>query len=396
MKLGVKKELQRELALEIAHSAPDIGVRAGGDPLHPLYRNLRVVSFASWDILGLVQRRELVTQAVQATTELGVSPSAYRFSGALSQSHVQCEQRIAQFFLAESATLFSTRNQAVLTTITALCSEGVVVLGSTLTTLPLADACTLVGAEYCEFDSESQLRSLLERYALAKRVFIVVESLSLVTGEVLDMQSVVAAAEISGAWLLIDDSGLVGISGMRGAASAENVPGSPALLGRLAGFSCAPSANCAAVVGPVELKELLTKRSRYLRFEQPPSAASARSLQVALDTIEVALSVRERLAVRSKLVSTALSAQGWRVLGGGELPVLSLWCDSVALSQSIQEAMLQRGILVDSIPAKGIRKNGAVVRILLSFMHSDSEIEKLLEGLAEVRKRLFAVDIASG
>jgi 7-keto-8-aminopelargonate synthetase-like enzyme len=58
--------------------------------------------------------------------------------------------------------------------------------------------------------------------------------------------------------------------------------------------------------------------------------------------------------------------------------------------------MLQRGILVDSIPAKGVRKNGAVVRILLSISHSDSEIEKLLEGLAEVRKRLFAVDIASG
>ena len=70
MKLGVKKELQRELALEIAHNAPDIGVRAGSDPLHPLYRNLRVVSFASWDLLGLVQRRELVTQAVQATLEL--------------------------------------------------------------------------------------------------------------------------------------------------------------------------------------------------------------------------------------------------------------------------------------------------------------------------------------
>jgi 7-keto-8-aminopelargonate synthetase-like enzyme len=150
------------------------------------------------------------------------------------------------------------------------------------------------------------------------------------------------------------------------------------------------------VVGPVELKELLTKRSRYLRFEQPPSAASARSLQAALDTIEVSLSVRERLAVRSKVVSTAVGAQGWKVLGGGELPVLSLWCDSVSLSQSIQEAMLQRGILVDSIPAKGVRKNGAVVRILLSISHSDSEIEKLLEGLAEVRKRLFAVDIVSG
>ncbi len=396
MKLGVKKELQRELALEIAHSAPDIGVRAGKDPLHPSYRNLRVVSFASWDLLGLVQRRELVLAAEQAARDFGAAPSAGRFAGGLSQGHVQCEQRIAQFFLSESATLFSTRNQAVLTTITALCSEGVVVVGQTLTTLPLADACTLVGADYCEFDSEAQLRSLLERYALAKRVLVVIESLSLVTGETIDLQSVVAAAELAGAWLLIDDSGLVGLSGLRGAASAEVAPGSPALLGRLAGFGYVPSANCAAVVGPVELKELLTKRSRYLRFEQPPSAAAAATIQSSLDVIELSLSARERLTVRSKVVSSALVAQGWRVFGGGELPVLSLWCDSVAIAQSIQEAMCQRGIIVDAIPAKGVRKNGAVVRILISVAHTDAEVEKLLEGLGEVRKRLFASEIGLG
>jgi 7-keto-8-aminopelargonate synthetase-like enzyme len=78
------------------------------------------------------------------------------------------------------------------------------------------------------------------------------------------------------------------------------------------------------------------------------------------------------------------------------VPVLSLWCDSVAVAHSIQDALLQRGVLVDSIPAKGTRRNGAVVRILISVVHADSDIEKLLEGLGEVRKRLFASDSVLG
>jgi 8-amino-7-oxononanoate synthase len=396
VRLSVKKELQRELALEIAQGVPDIGVRAGLDPLHPVHRSTPVVSFASWDLLGLVQRREIAAASVQALSEFGSSPSSNRFAGALTAAHLQAEQRVAQFFLAESATLFSTRNQAVLTTITALCSEGVVVIGSTLTTLPLADACTLVGAEYVEFDGEAQLRLLLEKYAFAKRVLVVVESLSLVTGAACELGLIAAAVEASSAWLLLDDTGLLGISGLRGAGSAETIANSPSLLGRLAGFSNVPSVNCAAVAGCAELKELLTRRSRYLRFEQPPSASAARSLQASLDAIELLLSTRERLAVRSKVVFGSLIAQGWKVVGAGDLPVLSLWCDSVAVAHSIQEALLQRGILVDSIPAKGIRKNGAVVRILLSIAHTDSEIEKLLEGLGEIRKRLFASDSVLG
>ncbi len=396
VRLGVKKELQRELALEIAHGASDIGVRAGLDPLHPVHRSSPVVSFASWDLLGLVQRREIATAAAQALSEFGTSPSSSRFSGALTSAHQQAEQRVAQFFLAESATLFSTRNQAVLTTITALCSEGVAVIGSSLTTLPLADACTLVGAEYVEFDGDVQLRALLEKFAFAKRVLVVVESLSLVTGAACDVGLIAAAAEAGGAWLLLDETGLVGLSGLRGAGSAETLPSSPSLLGRLVGFSNAASVNCAAVVGCLELKELLARRSRYLRFEQPPSASAARAVHASLDAIELLLSTRERLSMRAKFVSGCLIAQGWKVIGSGDLPVLSLWFDSVAAAHSIQEALLQRGVLLDSIPAKGFRKNGAVVRILLSVAHTDSEVESLLEGLAEIRKRLFASDSVLG
>ena len=178
MKLEIKAELLKELALESATPSPDIGLRAGVDPFHPTFRGRAVVSFASWDLLDLHRRREVSASLVQAVEQYGAASSVARFSGAITPIHTRAEQRVAQFFAAESGLIFSSRNQAVLTCITTLCSEGWVVLGSALTPLPLADASSLVGAEFHEFDSEESLRILLERFQLSKRILAVVESRS--------------------------------------------------------------------------------------------------------------------------------------------------------------------------------------------------------------------------
>ena len=386
----IKAELLKELALEVGQVTPDLGIRAGVDSRHPIYRGKIVTSFASWDLLDLQRRREISKSIVHALEEFGGHAGIGRQSGGLTDAHTRAERRIAHFFGAESALLFGTRAQSVLTCITALCSEGWVVLGAALTTLPLADACALVGADFYEFDSDAALQALLERFQLSKRVLVFVESVSAVTGEITDVQATFSMLERCGAWGVVDESAALGIVGMRGAGSAEELPISPVLLARIVGLGLVAGVELAAIVCMNEFRELLLKRSRYLRIESPPPVTAVCGAHSALDLIEVSILQRKMISARGRLVEGAAREQGWSVLGGGDVPVMSVWFDSFKKAQLIQAALLQRSIFVEALAARSVRKTGAVLRLLLSNAHTQKEIESLIEGFAEVRKRLAA------
>jgi 7-keto-8-aminopelargonate synthetase-like enzyme len=148
----------------------------------------------------------------------------------------------------------------------------------------------------------------------------------------------------------------------------------------------------AALVGPIELRELLVYRSRYVRLETSPPTVSAAAVHRALDLVEVAIAHRERLLIRSKMVNAALKAQGWSVVSDDASPLVAIWCESHTQAREIQEALLQRGIVVDALPARSLRKMGAVVRILLSTGHADDEVARLMDSLLEIKKRLSGLE----
>lgn len=392
MKNDLKIQLARELAFEQPSPCPDVGIRAGVDPLHPVYRSRVTTSFASWNILELHEHRDVKIVAVRAVEEHGSGAGSGRFVGGITPAHTACEIRAARFFAGESALLFSSRNQAILTTITALCAEGTVVIGPALSALPLADACALVGADFVEFDDEEELRVLLERHRLAKRVLVVAEALSSVTGRRLNCAKFFPMLEQAGAWGIVDETAALGHSGLRGSGSAEEAPNSPALLARLVGCNVVAAGELAALVGPIELRELLVYRSRYVRLETTPPTVSAAAVHRALDLVEVAIAHRERLLLRSKMVSAALKAQGWSVVSDDSSPLVAIWSETHTQAREVQEALLQRGIVVDALPARSLRKMGAVVRVILSTGHTDQEVARLMDGLLEIKKRMSGIE----
>jgi 7-keto-8-aminopelargonate synthetase-like enzyme len=381
--------LAKELAIEAAQAPIDIGIRAGVDALHPLYRSQVVTSFTSWNILDLYDHKEIRLAAIRAIEDQSsVNSSTGRYVGGSSSHHHACEARIAAFFGAESGLLFLSRTQAILTLITAISKDGTVVLGPAMSALPVADACTLVELEYGEFDGIEELRQLLERYRTAKRVIVIGEVVAATTGKRLDPMLFFSVIEQFGAWGVLDESAAVAHTGLRGAGSAELFPSSPALLARLCSCNAIAGADIAALVCSVELKDLLMQRSRYVRVEPPPPSPLAAAVFSGIDLVELAVTQREKLLIRSKMVQNAIRAQGWSVVSDDDAPIVALWFDTFAKAREVQEGLVQRGSVVEALTARGVRKNGAVVRAVLSSGHTDLEVSRLLDGLLEIRKRL--------
>jgi 7-keto-8-aminopelargonate synthetase-like enzyme len=389
MTSSIKIDLARELASELPTPAIDLGLRAGLDPLHPLYRSGVATSFATWNVLNLWAHKDIKTAGVQAINAFSESACVSRYLGGLSIPHTTCEARIARFLASDAAVLFASRNQAVLTLVTALACGGGVVIGPAMSTLPLADACALVDLEYIECESLQEYQRAIQRHQAAPRILVFVETISATTGRRIELASLLGGLPQPNAWFVIDESSALAHSGIRGAGSAELLPSAPFLLARLLSAQLITGGQIAALSCSNELRDLLVQRSRYLRSEPPPSTIDVASLTAGLDLIEVALTGREKLAIRSQSVQLALREQGWQVASADDLPLVTLWFESYQQARTIQEALLARGIVVDALTARSIRRNGAVVRIILSSGHTELEVTRLLDSLLEVRKRVF-------
>jgi len=389
LKLELARELAKDQAGELAAAPMDVGLRAGLDPLHPLYRSVVATSFATWNLLDLWDHKDIKAAAVRAIDEYSGCSCAGRYLGGTSQHLATCEARAAQFFSGESALLFATKNQAVLTLITALASGGGVVIGPAMSSLPLADACALVDLEWVECETLQEYRQALELLKLGtRRVLVVAEAVSATTGKRIDISALLATAAQHGAWVVLDESAAVAHSGLRGAGSSEVEPTPLHLVARIIGASVFTGGQLTALVAPQEVRDLLVQRSRYLRAEPPPALVDIVAFNASLDLIEVAISQRERLLARIRLVHSSLRQQGWSVVSDDDAPNVSLWFDTYQRARDLQEALLQRGFVVEALTARSLRRNGAVARILLSTGHTDLEISRLLDSLLEIRKRL--------
>ncbi len=387
MKTSIKADLAKDLStVDLGSSRGEFSSRLAERSPKFEFKGRSVTSFASWDLLSLYDRRDICGPAARSIDGFGWSSGAGRSVGGLFLEHSRVEQRIAEFFGGEAGILFPTRTQAVLTCVTALFTELDLLVTTASTQAPLADAAALVGSELLVVE-DGELQSIAEKCKGHRRVCFVVETVSALTGGVRDVPGDLAFAERIGAWVIVDESAALGIRGLRGAGSADLLRWSPALLARIASFNLVLGFAGTGVVGPTEFRELLLRRSRFLRYEAPEPLALALGVEAALSAAELSVLSREVLAVRAKLLAESLSRQGWSVPCGGEVPIVSISLDSFKACCEVQLALLQRGFLTEALPGKSRGRDGGFLRVLLSTRHTDSDVEALLESFSVVRER---------
>lgn len=390
MKSPINIELAKEL-LSLEPSVPkgELPLGAPSATIEFEFRGRKVVSFSSWDVFGVSSRRDLRQSVVSAVDSYGWGSGVARPWGGNSPDLIQSETRVAQFLGAESGTFFSTKNQAVLSTITALFTEGDLIVCPSLTHAPVADAASLVGAEVFFIDSPTDSR-LVDKMRGRRRVGLFLESTCLATGEVNELADWMRLAESNDLWVVLDESASLGVSGLRGAGSADIFPWHSRLVARVAPLSFVAALSGCVVVSSKELRALLLARSRYLRCEPVEPPALLRAVPTVVDYLESAVTARDSLLLRAKSFKNVLQTQGWVVNGGDFSPILSISLDTYALALSLSDALLQRGHLLEAVSAKTRGRDGGVVRILLSLSHTVSQTDALLESFMVIRERTIS------
>lgn len=342
------------------------------------------IDFTSWDYLGLRTSASVLRAIHQELDISGATVGSARLAGGTAHAHVACEGRLARFFGAESALLFSSRNQVILSLIAALCGERDAVIADELLTSPAADAAYLVHAAHASFAhaSTEALATELEKLQSSRRRIVIAEAVSPLTGKSIDIEALRAVAARFDAELVIDESTALGALGSRGAGTTELLLANDVILAKIADLGSSVCSLGTVLAGSAVLTTYLIQRSRTFQNEVPQPPYVARAIEAAISSIEELAARRARLALLEADFRASLKRIGLSPLGAGPCPLVALSMPSVAEALRLQRELLYRGCWVEVLPVRRTFAESAVLRVILTAAHTDRDIEVLTNILA--------------
>ena len=343
----------------------------------------RLLNFASNDYLGLAQHPALREALVASAARWGVGATAAHLLGGHRDEHAALEESLARWTGRERALLFSDGWMANLGVVAALLEADDVCVQDKLNHASLIDAARLAGCElkrYPHGDVDGARRQLESRPEAA--VLLASDGVFSMDGDVAPISALASACTDEQALLMIDDAHGLGVLGPEGAGSIaeaaltqDDVPILMATLGKALGVAGAFVAGSAALI------DGLVQQARtyiYTTAMPPALAAAARK---AVDVARFEGWRRDRLA---QLIAHFRAGAAMRGLSSSASrtpiqPIVVGTSDAaLAASAKLEEA----GFYVPAIRPPTVPEGKARLRIALTALHSESDVERLLAALA--------------
>lgn len=357
----------------------------------------RLLAFCNNDYLGLAADPRLVAATQEALRVHGVGSGAAHLVCGHHRPHHELEEALAAFTGRSRALLFSTGYMANLGVVTALAGRHDRVYQDRLNHASLLDAARSAQTplrRYPHGDAQALAQMLAQGWveqAQGERL-IVTDGVFSMDGDLAPLPDLVQLAHAHGAWLMVDDAHGLGVLGPGGRGTLEHFGlgqhDVPILMGTL---GKAMGSFGAFVAGSAELIETLIQAARSYVYTTalPPALAVTTLTSLALVRDEPWR--REHLLrLVARFRAGAAGLRGVQI-GASLSPIQPLILGEATRALAVSEALYARGLWVPAIRPPTVPEGTARLRITLSALHSEAQVDRLLEGLAEA---LAEVDAA--
>jgi 8-amino-7-oxononanoate synthase len=340
--------------------------------------------FCSNDYLGLASDPRIAHAMTKAASEGGTGSGGAHLVSGHRQEHEALEAELSDFLGRERTLLFSTGYAANLGVIDALLGRGDGCFQDRLNHASLLDGARLSGARLIRYrhadveDLASRLHGSEHRQRL-----VVTDGVFSMDGDTAPLRELAVCARDNGAWLMVDDAHGIGVTGPGAAGSVAaaglGVDEVPVLVGTL---GKAFGTFGAFVSGSAELVEYLVQCARtYIYTTAPPPSLAAAS-RVALRLVRQESWRRDRLQAlihRFRQGAEQLDL----ALMPSTTPIQPLVVGEADAAVAASEGLEARGFLVTAIRPPTVPAGTARLRITLSAAHSDEQVDRLLDALAQ-------------
>lgn len=362
-----------------------------------------VLAFCSNDYLGLAGHPDLIEAACTGARQFGVGAGASPLVSGHSAANEALEHELAAFVQLPRALYFYAGYATNIGIVPALIGAGDALFSDALNHACLIDGARLSRAHIHRY-AHGDLAALEAALAQspARRKLVMSDAVFSMDGDIANLPALLALCERHDALLLLDDAHGFGVLGPQGRGSLAQVGLTGAGASRrvlyMATLGKAAGVAGAFVAGDEALIEWLLQKTRSYIFATaaPPLLASA--LRASLRLIETEQWRRDhlnRLIVRLRAgLCAVLRGTPWQLVDSSTaIQALVIGPNDQALAA--MEGLRQRGLWVPAIRPPTVPQGTARLRIALSAAHSETDINRLLQALAELAPRSSAPHLAA-
>ena len=354
-----------------------------------------MLSWATYNYLGMSGEPEVAAAAKAAVDRFGTSVSASRLVSGEKTIHVELEREIAAFVGAEDAITFVGGHATNETVIGHVVGPGDLVLHDALAHNSLLQGAVLSGARRRPFthnDYDAADRLLGQSRGQYRRVLIVIEGIYSMDGDFADLPRFVEVAKRHKALLMVDEAHSLGVMGPRGRGIGEHFGVKAADVDLWMGTLSKSLGSCGGYIAGS--KTLV----RWLKYTVPgfvysvglPPAAAGAALG-ALRLLQREPQRVARLQANARLFIQLAREAGLDTGASGGSGVVPVILGNSMNALRLSRALFARGINVQPILYPAVEERAARLRFFITASHTAEQIRRTV---AAVEEELVAIDPA--
>src|SRR5438874_8323389 len=357
-----------------------------------------VINLASNNYLGLTTHPKLREAAIEATKKYGVGPGAVRTIAGTMKIHMELEEKIARFKNVEACVVFQSGFTANAGTVSAILGKDDFIISDELNHASIIDGARLSRAKILVFrhkdvaHAEEQLASIKNQPG---HKLLITDGVFSMDGDIGPLPALCDLAEKYGAIMMVDDAHASGVLGRNGRGTIDhfNVHGRVDVqvgtlskaIGALGGYVC----------GSRDLIEFLYHRARPFLFStsHPPSVAA--TCIAAFEVLEQEPERIEKLWENTRFFKKELGRLGFNIGGvntpASETPITPIIVGEGRLAMEFSRELFKEGVLGTGIAFPTVPDGKARIRTIMTATHTHEQLEKALETLQRVGKKMGLV-----
>lgn len=352
----------------------------------------QLIMLGSNNYLGLATHPRVVKATMKAVRDYGTGACSSRVLTGTTTLHARLERRLADFKRTEDAVVFSTGFMTMMGTVSAITSEGDVVLSDELNHASIVEGCRLTGAEV-KIYRHNDMGDLEEKLASCppgSGRLIVTDGVFSMKGTVADLPGIKELAVRYDATTMVDDAHGTGVLGATGRGTLEHF-GMEGEIDLVCGtFSKALATTGGFTASTSEVATFLRLSSRPFIFSASPPPASMATVLACLDVIDEEPQLLARLRENTEHLKSGLLEAGFR-LESTVTPIVPVLIGDDSKTFRMAGGLEDEGIVVNPVVPPAVPKNESLIRVSVMASLDHDQIETALDRFARVGCRLGVI-----
>jgi len=355
----------------------------------------KVINLSSNNYLGLASHPKLRAAALAAIRKYGVGAGAVRTISGTMAIHMELEKQIAKFKHTEACVVFQSGFTANAGTVSAILGKDDLIISDELNHASIIDGCRLSKAAIRVFkhkDVADCARICEETKDWPGKKLLITDGVFSMDGDIAPLPALCDLAEKYNCIMMVDDAHSSGVLGKHGRGTIDHLKCHGRVDIQVGTLSKAIGAMGGYVCGSRDLIEFLYHRARPFLFStsHPPSVTATCQAAFALLDSRAGGELVAKLWENTRYFQKGLAQQGFPA-SASETPISPVMVGDAGKAFELSRELFKAGVFAPAVGFPTVAEGKARLRAIVTATHSKSNLEKALETLGRVARRLAII-----